>query len=192
MLKDFIGVIDLNHRLHIGNSIFCEVPQGHSLSVNSEFYPYTTSRVVSLGQALADADIHPIFAGETMLVLRSLPIRVGNIYDTEGAEIGNSGPHYNDQRELSWEKLGLTPEITTVTKRVRRVFSFSETQARSSMAATRPGAIFMTFCDYLPKDEAIRWLGQLRRISHDLGFEFDPYFGFGPSTNDVAFTLVGV
>jgi adenylosuccinate synthase len=188
-LKYLVGVIDLNHNAQQGSRILCEVPQGYSLGINTQFYPHTTSRSCTVMQAMADMDLHPAFYGNTMMVLRSLPIRVGNITDGAGNEIGNSGGYYSDQKELSWEQLGLTPEITTVTKRVRRVFTFSERQVMESMAATRPHAIFMTFCDYLGPARAEHWHQQLVRIAYNLGFEFIPVFGVGPTTDDVLLSL---
>lgn len=189
-LKEFCATIDLNHRLHIGQSIFVEVPQGHSLSVNSQFYPYTTSRVCSIQQAMADAVIHPSFVGETMMVLRSYPIRVGNIVE-DGVELGHSGGHYADQREITWEDLGVEPEITTVTKRVRRVFTFSEMQATEAISANRPTALYLSFCDYLDPERAARWADRLDLIMHNAGLPTGrAVYGVGPSTDDVTLSLL--
>lgn len=146
-LKQFVSVIDLNTVCRIGGSALVEVPQGISLSLNSDFYPFTTSRNCTLGQAISDADLHPQFAGDTMLVLRTYPIRVGNIVEND-KELGHSGGHYRDQQEISWNTLGVAPEITTVTKRVRRVFTYSRLQAWRAMRMTRPAVVHLTFCDY--------------------------------------------
>lgn len=148
-LKRFVRTIDLNQALRQDQSVLVEIPQGVGLSLNhSGFYPYTTSRDCTPMAAMADAGIHPSFYGATLLVLRTYPIRVGNIVEN-GETIGKSGGHYPDQEEVQWEDLGVDPEITTVTKRTRRVFTFSKEQLYDAMTITRPDAILLTFCDYL-------------------------------------------
>jgi adenylosuccinate synthase len=61
-----------------------------------------------------------------------------------------SGGIYEDQVELDWQKdLGREPELTTVTKLPRRVFSFSYEQIRQAVRIVRPTQLALTFCDYL-------------------------------------------
>lgn len=145
-----ISAMDLNYTLLTGGSVLCEIPQGLSLSLNSSFYPYVTSRDCTIMQAMNDAGVHPYFMGSTMLVMRTFPIRVGAVGDN------NSGGCYPDQRETSWEALGVEPEITTVTKRVRRVFTWSKYQLRDAMNQCRPELVYLTFCDYPAKVIKIR------------------------------------
>ena len=84
-----------------------------------------------------------------MVVLRTFPIRVGNINDeSTGRELGFSGGHYPDQKEVSWDELGVEAEITTVTKRVRRVFTFSRLQILDTFSLVRPDVVFLSFCNY--------------------------------------------
>lgn len=133
-------------KLHFGRDeiVFMEVSQGYSLSLNaSGMYPYTTSRDCTIGQAMADAGIHPSWFHGAMMVVRTFPIRVA----------GNSGPSYPDQEETSWEVLGVTPEITTVTKKVRRVFTWSDIQFKQAVAANRPCSLMINFIQYLKPDE---------------------------------------
>lgn len=130
---------------------FCgliEVSQGYSLGLNAGFYPYTTARNCDVNQALSDAGLHPVYLQQTMMVVRTYPIRVA----------GNSGPCYPDQREITWEELGQTPELTTVTKKVRRVFTWSELQFRDALRANRPEHIFVNFCNYLPRYEVNQFI----------------------------------
>lgn len=158
VLSRWVKRIDLNDHMLRGASVLVEVPQGHSLSLDGPFYPHTTSRNCTVMQAMSDAGIHPQFYHQSMMVIRTFPIRVGHIegkYLPSGAwdpktQLGHSGGHYPDQREISWEELDVKAEITTVTKRVRRVFTFSEQQVMEAIAQTRPGVIYLTFCDYLP------------------------------------------
>lgn len=194
-LKQFVRRIDLNARLQAGASVLVEVPQGYGLSYDGKFYPYCTSRNCTTGQAMSDAGIHPTYYGETMMVIRTYPIRVGNIYDKDNSpggdpnnvwEVGNSGGCYPDQVETSWESLGVKAEITTVTKRVRRVFTFSHQQLHDAMAALRPGVVYVTFMDYLRSDADVSGLLlAIKTTSRNLGLDPELIFQYGPTTADV-------
>lgn len=152
-LSKFVRNMDLNEHMKQGKSVLVEVPQGVSLSLNhSSFYPYTTSRDCTPSSAFGDANIHPTFYNDTMVVLRTFPIRVGNIVEN-GELKGQSGSCYTDQHELSWSDIGVDAEITTVTKRVRRVFTFSKQQVKDTFRICRPGYVFLTFCNYVKKSE---------------------------------------
>lgn len=187
-LSSLVKAHDLNGALWSGASVLVEVPQGIHLSVDSPFWPHTTSRNCTVMQAMSDAGIHPSYYGKSMLVLRTFPIRVGNIlrpdFDdkTRTGSLGFSGGCFPDQQEISWEQLGVKPEITTVTKRVRRVFTFSREQAMQSIALTRPDLIFLSFCDYCgggnPVEKYIDWLR--RQVP-----QAEILTGWGPATSDV-------
>ena len=79
------------------------------------------------------------------MAVRTFPIRVGN---TENS----SGGWYPDQAETTWEALGVAPETTTVTGRVRRVATWSDMQFREAVQVNQPSAIFLNFVNYLPED----------------------------------------
>lgn len=162
--------------------ILIETAQGFSLGVNGQFYPHTTSRECTVAQALADARVPWRRTKQVIACYRTYPIRVGN------TAVGQSGGCYSDQQELSWEGLGLEPELTTVTQRVRRVFSWSRTQFRESVAVNQPTVIFLNFAQYV--DE--RSLGQLLDwISADYRAVMDRpaspliLLGYGPYNGDV-------
>lgn len=121
---------------------FMEIPQGFSLGINSGFYPHTTARECSVSQALADAHLPPSLHRKTIMVCRTYPIRVGNTQ-------GSSGPCYPDQIEISFGMLGKEPELTTVTGRVRRIFTWSDLQYADSLFTLDPNVVVLTFCDYL-------------------------------------------
>lgn len=188
-LQQFIRTVNLNDQLLKGKSVLVEVPQGVSLSINhSGFYPYTTSRDCTPMSAMSDAGIHPSFYGKTMVVLRTFPIRVGNIVEGD-VTLGKSGANFGDQMELSWADIGVEAEITTVTKRIRRVFTFSEVQMREALSICRPDVIYLTFCDYLEnKGYRKELLHIIERIAHTAGQEklSKPMIILqnGPSTND--------
>lgn len=185
-LKQFVRRIDLNARLRDGASVLVEVPQGFSLSLDGKFYPHCTSRSCTTGQAMADAGIHPSFYGETMMVTRTYPIRVGNIVGDGGKDIGTSGGHYPDQKEVTWDELGIKAEITTVTKRVRRVFTFSHQQLYDAMAALRPGVVYVTFMDYLRSEADVSGLQlAIKTVARSLGLDPEIVYQYGPSTDDV-------
>lgn len=189
-LKPFCKRIDLNAELLSGKSVLVEIPQGISLGVDSEFYPHTTSRNCTPMQAMADAGIHPSFYGETMLVLRSYPIRVGAI--VENGRENSSGGHYGDQREISWNELGVPPEMTTVTQRIRRVFTFSIRQMCEAMMLTRPSVVHLTFCDYPEYEPGYleHIVGTIERFAREI--DLAPplmLYQYGPSTDDVRYQL---
>lgn len=143
-LRKWTRILDINTCLKLGHKVLVEVPQGFSLSLNHGLsYPYCTSRDCTIMQAMSDAGIHPHFLGPVMGVFRTFPIRVG----------GTSGPWYIDQKEITWKDVGTEPEITTVTKRVRRVATWSNFQFIESLRMNRPEYIFMTHLDYLSKDK---------------------------------------
>ena len=142
-----------------------EGSQGIDLSINSGYlYPYTTSRDCTPSQVLADCGLHPMDLCAIIACIRTYPIRVGNIVGGNGLTIGTSGPCYTDQSETSWKELGLTDEHTTVTKRVRRVFTFSSLQTINLLNEVKPTAIFLNFCNYMPEDkwrELMGWINTL-------------------------------
>lgn len=190
-LKSYVRRIDLNARLGMGHSVLVEIPQGFGLSLNhSRFYPHVTSRDCTPMNALADAGIHHTFGGKVIMVLRTFPIRVGNIHH-DGHEIGFSGHHYPDQMETSWETLGVEAEITTVTKRIRRVFTWSMQQVSDAIGVCRPDLIFLTFCNYLKTAD------QVQRIQRDIFTACKSHlvpipvivYQWGPDTNQVGFSL---
>lgn len=147
--------VNLPHELSRKKAVTIEVPQGTGLSLNSSgHYPYTTSRECWLGQGMTDAGLHPSFLGKSVMVCRTLPIRVGNVFNDEGVQIGTSGPFAYGSLELDWDRhlAGIEPERTTVTKRVRRIATWSESQFIHGLAMNRPDLIILTFCNYLSWD----------------------------------------
>lgn len=154
--------------------------QGMDLSLNVGYkYPYVTSRDCTPAQVLADCGVHHRDLWHVHACIRTLPIRVGNLYDADSnEEIGNSGPCYPDQVETTWEQIGRPQEYTTVTKRVRRVFSFSWLQTRKLLDLVRPDSIFLAFCDYL-RDEEVE--GLRYGINDMAGFGIVQWMGYGPA-----------
>jgi adenylosuccinate synthase len=162
------------------DKVFVETAQGFSLGINSRFYPHVTSRECTVMQAIADARIPPQAVRKVVCCFRTFPIRVGNTS-------GSSGDCYNDQIETTWEELGLEPEFTTVTKRLRRVFTWSRTQFRECIATNRPDAIFLNFANYLSDSALCHLVDKIKDDYHDvMGYSPETLLlGFGPKINDI-------
>lgn len=177
-----------NEIMRSSTSTLVEGSQGYSLGINAGFYPYCTSRDCTVWRLLADAGVMMKHHDSLKVIgsARVHPIRVGNTAD------GYSGDFYPDQRELSWEELGQTPEKTTVTQRVRRVFSFSEKQIKDAIFANRVTEVFLNFCNYDPA-EAIRIAGIIDKVGQSVvpewvdqeAYTLVKYMGFGPKASDV-------
>ena len=144
-----------------GDSVVFEMSQGFDLSLNhGHAYPYVTSRDITVAACLNSAGIPPSMLGSVIGSLRTFPIRVGNI------EGGWSGPCHEDQHEMSWPEVAEQAhgpsdlvELTTVTKRVRRVFTFSMLQVERFQKMCNPDYLFVNFIQYLDwKNEGVtRW-----------------------------------
>lgn len=189
-LAHMVSKMDLNQLLLNGGTAVLEVPQGTGLSINHGLsYPTCTSRDCYVTSGMSDAGIHPSFLGEVCMVIRTKPIRVGNIIDRDsGLELGNSGPFYPDSIELSWERdlPGVTPEKTTVTKRVRRIASWSDQQYRDALGLNRPSIVALTFVDYLSgTGEFFRQINRMANIEASLGLKPQRLFSVGPNIEDV-------
>ena len=156
-------------RLECSAGILAEGSQGYSLGINTQFYPYTTSRDCSPAAFLSNMGI-PIPMLDTIIgTCRTLPIRVG----------GNSGNCYPDQEELSWEELMLPPEHTTVTNRVRRIFTYSKMQIEEACWWCNPDLVFLNFANYVPEDYVKQIVAHIDQMSTVR------WVGFGPAYHDI-------
>jgi adenylosuccinate synthase len=139
-----------------GATVLFEMSQGFDLSINHGFdYPYLTSRDITVGAAINSMGIPHKQVSQVIGCIRTYPIRVGNV------DGGWSGPCWPDQAELSWQAIttdsgSATPilEHTTVTKRVRRVFTFSPMQVAQFVAANQPDWLFLNFMQYVNAADA--------------------------------------
>lgn len=167
--------------LWFGNSqgrFFVEVAQGFSLGLNSQFYPKVTSRECTVQQAIADARIPISSVSRVYMSIRAHPIRVGNV---DGFD---SGGWYPDQHEITWEGLGQTPELTTVTKRVRRIATFSWKQLIEAVRTNEPDFVFLNFLNYLSEDGRHGILYRMADEARRWGF--DLITGKGPTDDDIS------
>jgi len=180
-LQSYIKEIDLMNLMDMGCTVLMETSQGFDLGINHGFaYPYCTSRDVTVSTAMADAGVHPSYLGKVMMSIRTYPIRVGHLYNNDGYMIGNSGPFYPDSTELTWEELGEEPEKTTVTKKIRRIATFSEQQYSRSIYYIRPDWIFLNFANYVKSYSTIYHLTKMFKK-----YRIPTHIGFGPSIYNI-------
>lgn len=122
--------------------ILLEGTQGTGLSITTGDFPYVTSRNPTASGIAADCGIGPKHIGEVILVLRTFPIRVA----------GNSGPFGPGSQEITFQDLGVSEERTTVTKKVRRIATFSMLQAQEAVNINGATKLAITFSDYIVPD----------------------------------------
>ena len=149
-------VATYNRVLEASSSVIIEGAQGFSLSMYHGQYPFTTSRDVTPWQVAADCGLPYKWAPYLRVIgtLRTFPIRVNN-------RDGSSGPCYSDQREISWEEIGQRPELTTVTKLPRRIFTFSREQLDDALyhcGGYWDTRLFLNFANYLNDPVALAQL----------------------------------
>lgn len=164
-----------------GCSILLEGTQGSGLSLFHGVYPYVTSRDTNVAGCLAEAGISPSRVRKILMVVRTMPIRVG---DPDGDSGQTSGPlkHPTTFDEIA-ERAKLdaialhAAEKTSTTKRKRRVGWFEWEQFRRACALNAPTDIVLTFADYLDglnrnarrfeqlSPDTIKFVEELERVS---------------------------
>lgn len=179
--SDYRAVLDQSE------SCIVEGAQGFGLSMYHGFYPFTTSRDVTPWQIAADCGLPFKWAPYINVVgtLRTFPIRVNN-------RDGTSGPGYPDQEELSWESLGIAPELTTVTKLPRRIFTFSDQQLVDALwhcgTYYQNAKLFLNFANYhgpdKSKTEALIKMIETPR-DYCLNVPKVEWIGYGPDDSDI-------
>jgi len=188
-LRDYVATVpEYTEALSLAESVMIEGAQGFSLSMYHGQYPYTTSRDVTPWQIAADCGIPYKWASYIKVIgtMRCFPIRVNN-------RDGSSGPCYPDQLELAWDSfanLGVKPELTTVTKLPRRIFTFSGMQSQE--AAFHCGGywdtrVFLNFANYCSSTEELQEI--INKIEHPSSLNMNPpkvaWLGYGPDDADV-------
>lgn len=174
--------------LREAENVLIEGAQGFGLSLYHGEYPYTTSRDVTPMQIMADCGVPFSWVPHVQVVgsCRTYPIRVNN-------RDGSSGPCYPDQQELDWSFFadrGVVPELTTVTKLKRRIFTFSPQQIRDAMfhcGAYWNTRIFLNFGNYCESvDELDKIIAEIE-TPHEMNWNPPKveWVGFGPDDSDV-------
>jgi adenylosuccinate synthase len=138
--------------------VVIEGTQGFGLSLwHTPSYPHATGRDTTAAAFLSEAGLAPQDVDDIVLVIRSYPIRVG----------GNSGPLEN---EITWSTLAAEAnlargyvELTSATKRVRRIGRFHPDVVRRAIAVNQPRRIVMNHLDYVDADARAKGLGKRGR-----------------------------
>jgi len=153
--------------LYSGATWLHEGSQGYALSIDhGSHYPHCTSRNCTSMKALDDLGVPPQSIGDVYLNLRTFPIRVGNLVE-DGIEVGNSGGFYPDCEEMTWEQVAkganmseddatalIERERTTVTKRIRRVCTFSWIGLRDACETNGVTKLCANFIQYFGVENA--------------------------------------
>jgi len=135
---------EVNASLDKGGKVLVEGTQGFGLSVyHSPHYPFATSRDTTASGFLSEVGASPRLVTDIVMAVRSYPIRVA----------GNSGPLQN---EITWAEVQQRSgypnpviELTTTTKKVRRVASFDLEIVKRAAQVNKPTQIFLHGADYL-------------------------------------------
>lgn len=155
---------ELYDLLDRGYHVILEGTQGFGLSLHhSRMFPKTTSKDTTAAQFVMEAGLSPLLVDQIFLVIRTFPIRVA------GKE---SGPMKN---EITWEQLqeesGYPHEIkelTTVTRKVRRVARFDIDIVLDACRLNRPTALVIHGLDYLNyEDLGVSRYGDLSKKSRE-------------------------
>ena len=163
VIKDIeIGNVSVivNKKIDEGAKILVEGTQGFGLSILHGEYPFVTSRDTTASAFISECGISPLCVKDIILVIRTYPIRVA----------GNSGPFPN---EISWDELSKrigkeVIEITTVTKKTRRIAEFDIDVVKRAIEVNRPTQIALQFLNYVfPKDEGKNKWEDLNSDSQD-------------------------
>lgn len=171
---------DLNRAVRRStHQVVIEGTQGYGLGLHTKYYPQVTSGNCRAIDVCAQAGVNPwgsIGNFRIHLVIRPFPIRVA----------GNSGPLHG---ETTWDDLGQHPELTTVTKKVRRVGTYDAGLVNDAIAANAPFVrLAVSMVDKVPgavkdgdlTDVGHAWLDELRKTH---GVPID-WVGTGPTLLD--------
>lgn len=191
VLGKFVATVaEYNAAMDDAEVVQIEGAQGYSLSMYHGMYPYTTSRDVTSAQIFADCGIPMSWWSKTEVIgtIRTFPIRVANRYDNDGTQVGYSGGCYADQREIQWSELGLQPELTTVTKLPRRIFSLSQLQLTEAIRQCSTDKLFVNFMNYCRSPDEVRTVIAAiydAMVAAGMPTQSGIYFGFGPGDADI-------
>ena len=132
--------------------VLLEGTQGTGLSLYHGHYPHVTSRDTTVAGCLAEAGISPSRVRKVVMVCRTYPIRVQS----------PSGPGRTSglmSQEITLEEIAKRSgididelnkiEITSTTKRKRRIGEFDWALLRKAASLNAPTDIALTFSDYL-------------------------------------------
>ncbi|MEH6671721.1 adenylosuccinate synthetase [Halopseudomonas sp.] len=191
----------LEEAYHNGHSILLEGTQGSGLSIFHGAYPHVTSRDTNVAGCLSEAGISPSRIRRILMVIRPMPIRVGDPDGDHGHTSGRlKSPTTFDEiaKSADLEATVLNAaEKTSTTKRNRRVGWFEWDQFRKACALNAPTDIVLTFADYLKSTnskarrfeqldaETIKFVEELERVSQAPVSLINTRFPRDPDTSDL-------
>lgn len=170
----------VNNAINEGTDVVIEGSQGYDLDINYGLpYPHTTSRQCNAGQLVADCGISPMLVTDIVMVIRPYPIRISNQTDL-GIEI--SSGNYDGANEITWDivkqRCGAPDEVelmemTTVTKKMRRVFELNMNRLVEAVMVNRPTEIALNFGQYidysiLGRNEAIELTDKILEFKNNI------------------------
>lgn len=170
----------LRQYLKADHRVVIEGTQGFGLSLlHGGHWPKATSRDTTASAFVAEAGLSPRDVDDITLVLRAYPIRVA----------GDSGPL---PHEVNWSQVAaraaLPPdfkELTTVTKKERRVASFDAAVVLQAIEANNPTRIVLNHLDYVDptaREGTISPIARrfIERVEAEIGRRID-WLGIDPS-----------
>jgi adenylosuccinate synthase len=185
-LADLISDVseEANTAIDRQKKVLVEGTQGFGLSLyHSDSFPKTTSRDTTASAFLSEIGLSPALVTEVVAVFRTFPIRVAG---------EQAGPLKN---EITWEILQAesgyphpVQEMTTVSKKVRRIGRFDWDLAKRATMVNRPSRIAVNGLDYLDYGNrgvrSVEYLTAsardfLTRIEQELGVSVG-FWGTGP------------
>ncbi len=155
-----VGLEEANSALDHGKKVLVEGTQGFGLSLyHSDSYPKATSRDTTAAGFLSEVGLSPLLVTEIVLVFRTFPIRVAG---------EQAGPLKD---EITWETVQRESgypvpvhEMTTVSKKLRRVGRFDWNQAVEAVRVNRPTRLAVNGLDFLGyKNKGVHDIGSLTR-----------------------------
>lgn len=166
-----------------------ECSQGWALSIDhGHDYPCVTSRNCGVAAALDQTGVNPRLLGDVYGIFRPYPIRVGNL----GHQ--SSGPTYGDSQEIDWKDVhewsGAPAEVdftefTTVTRRVRRIFRFSDIGLRHAIRCNGVNKLILNFAQHIDYQD------YQKRLWRDLSVKTRKFIDETEEKWDVPIVLVG-
>jgi adenylosuccinate synthase len=146
-LRPFVRDVrsELHELVEEGRQVLIEGTQGFGLSLHhSRMFPHTTSKDTTAAQFVMEAGLSPLQVTEVILVIRTFPIRVA------GEQAGPLA------EEITWDQLREEAgaphdlaELTTVTRKVRRVARFDLDLVKDACKVNRPTGLVVHGLDYL-------------------------------------------
>lgn len=152
----------INDTIDVGGNVIIEGSQGCDLDINYGLsYPNTTSRQCHAGQLVADCGISPRLVTDIIMIMRPYPIRISNttnLKNDDGTTLITSSGDYDGSEEITWDivkdRCGAPAdvqfgEMTTVTKKMRRVFEPNWDRLEYVTKLNRPTEIALNFAQYI-------------------------------------------